>query len=67
LGNLIQLAVTSKIYAYIRTVESRKHAVINIGDHPEDCTIEDLGSTNKSALASGDGNLITLNPGTTYP
>jgi pSer/pThr/pTyr-binding forkhead associated (FHA) protein len=46
---------------------SRRHATITVGDKATDCTVEDLGSTNKTAIVTQSGDLQTLEPGTIYP
>jgi len=46
---------------------SRKHAMITVGANPASCTVEDLGSTNKSHIVDATGQPNTLNPGTVYP
>lgn len=45
---------------------SRKHAMITVADRALDCTVEDLGSTNKTAVVTPSGELTTLEPGTVY-
>lgn len=45
---------------------NRRHAIITVGDHAEECTLEDLGSTNKSAMVDSSGELSTLVPGRIY-
>ena len=48
---------------------SRRHALIVVGTRAEQCTVEDLGSTNKSHIMAEDtgGDAQTLEPGMVYP
>eukprot|EP00284_Hemiselmis_tepida_P007950 CAMPEP_0174919708 /NCGR_PEP_ID=MMETSP1355-20121228/3814_1 /TAXON_ID=464990 /ORGANISM="Hemiselmis tepida, Strain CCMP443" /LENGTH=371 /DNA_ID=CAMNT_0016164947 /DNA_START=268 /DNA_END=1379 /DNA_ORIENTATION=+ len=46
---------------------SRRHAMIKVSDSAAECTVEDLGSTNKSAIVTPSGELQALEPGTVYP
>lgn len=45
---------------------SRRHAMITVGERAEDCSVEDLNSTNKSAILNEAGELSILEPGTIY-
>jgi hypothetical protein len=46
---------------------SRRHAMIVVGNRAGSCTVEDLGSTNKSHLVDDAGEPQTLTPGNVYP
>ena len=46
---------------------SRRHALITVGDRKDDCTIEDLGSTNHSHILDDSGEPQTMSAGSVYP